>query len=385
MDWQNEKKVLIVGMGIGGMATAIALKKKGWEPLIIERATERRTGGYFIGLQGTGKQAASKLGVLPDIHTRTPSKSNNWDLLDDVSRIRVAGFADQLTKPAVLLRGDIEEGLWTHIEKENISVKYDLIPISIQESGDQVEVTLQKNSDKTQYHEQFDLVVGCDGLRSTVRKIVFGPHEKYLQYMGSMICAYQLKTGIHHFEENDGIMLVQPQKSLWIFPLADHPNTALFAYRCKDPTDQFKRTAIENLEHEYKDMPNQALIQEALESLKDSKDYLFDSVNTVNMEKWSKGRVVLVGDSAWCLTLYSGMGASAAIDGGYELAEAISAHENIHVALEAWEKKMRPMIKKHRLLVPIKSQVFCPATPTVSLIRRILLRIGGRQIVKINR
>ena len=57
------KKVLIVGMGIGGMASAIALKKKGWHPVIIERAPQRRTGGYFIGLQGTGKEAASKLGV----------------------------------------------------------------------------------------------------------------------------------------------------------------------------------------------------------------------------------------------------------------------------------------------------------------------------------
>ena len=378
------KKVLIVGMGIGGMASAIALKKKGWHPVIIERAPQRRTGGYFIGLQGTGKEAASKLGVLPDIHIRTPTTSRNWDLLDDGSRIRVAGFADQLTKPAVLLRGDIEEGLWQNIEKENIEVRYDLVPTEIKDLGHEVHVTFKKGSDESITQETFDLVVGCDGLRSTVRKLVFGPHDKYLKYMGSMICAYQLKRGIENFKEHDGIMIVQPKKSLWIFPLADHPNTALFSYRCDDPNSQFKKPPVETMQEVYADMPNQEIIQQALEDLKDSKDYLFDSVNTVNMDKWYKGRVVLVGDSAWCLTLYSGMGASTAIDGSYELAEAVSAHDDINIALERWEQKMRPLIKKNRLAVPLKSQIFCPVTPGISLLRRVVLRIGGRQIVKIN-
>lgn len=378
------KKVLIVGMGIGGMATAIALKKKGWQPIIIEKAPQRRTGGYFIGLQDTGKQAASKLGVLSDIHIRTPNQSKNWDLLDDGSRIRVAGFADQLTKPAVLLRGDIEEGLWQNIEKEKIEVRYGLIPTQIEDLENYVKVTLQEVKTQTSIQENFDLVVGCDGLRSTVRKIVFGPHEKYMQYMGSMICAYQLKKGIENFKEHDGIMAVQPKKSLWIFPLADHPNTALFAYRCEDPNSQFNQPPVKTLQKIYSDMPNQDIIQQVLEDLKESKDYLFDSVNTVNMDKWHKGRVVLVGDAAWCLTLYSGMGASTAIDGGYELAEALSAYDDTKTALEHWEKKMRPLIKKNRALVPLKSQIFCPSTFGTSLLRRLVLRIGGRQIVKIN-
>ena len=378
------KKVLVVGLGIAGMATAIALKKKGWEPIIIEKSEQRRTGGYFIGLQGTGKEAASKLGVLADIHIRTPTQSRNWDLLDDGSRIRVAGFADQITKPAVLLRGDIEEGLWLNIEKEKIEVRYGLVPTSIENIKEKVKVHFQKNSDKTTSEEIFDLVVGCDGLRSTVRRLVFGPHEKYIEYMGSMICAYQLKKGIKDFAEHDGIMSVQPGKSLWIFPLEGHPNTALFTYRCEDPDNQFKKKPSEILKELYADMPNQEIVKQALEDLEQSKDFLFDSVNTVNMDKWSKGRVVLVGDAAWCLTLYSGMGAGTAIDGSYELAEAISAHEDINLALAKWEKKMRPLIKKHRLLVPLKSQVFCPSNPTASLLRRLVLRIGGRQIVKIN-
>lgn len=57
-------RVLIVGLGMAGMASAIALKQKGWTPIIVEKSAERRTGGYFIGLHGAGKDAAEKLGIL---------------------------------------------------------------------------------------------------------------------------------------------------------------------------------------------------------------------------------------------------------------------------------------------------------------------------------
>lgn len=48
-------RALIVGLGIAGMSSAISLKKNGWEPIVIERAPERRTGGYFIGSNDIGK------------------------------------------------------------------------------------------------------------------------------------------------------------------------------------------------------------------------------------------------------------------------------------------------------------------------------------------
>ena len=66
------QRALIVGLGIGGMSAAIALKRQGWTPVIIERAPERRKGGYFIGLRDEGKNAASALGVLDVMEKRTP-------------------------------------------------------------------------------------------------------------------------------------------------------------------------------------------------------------------------------------------------------------------------------------------------------------------------
>lgn len=58
-----QKRALVVGLGIAGMSAAIGLRRAGWTPVIVERAPERRTEGYFVGLFPEGRQAAVDLGI----------------------------------------------------------------------------------------------------------------------------------------------------------------------------------------------------------------------------------------------------------------------------------------------------------------------------------
>lgn len=380
----TKPRALVVGLGIAGMASAISLKKNAWEPVIVERAPERRTGGYFIGLNDIGKGAARGLGVMEGIHIRTPEASQNWHLTKDGSRVRVAGFADQPTKPATLLRGDIEEGLW-HAVDGQIEVRFGTSPAAITHEDNQVRVRLRRG-DEAETEETFDLVVGADGLRSTVRKLVFGPHETFMHSLGAIICAYQLENQMETFRPGDGIILNDGPRSLWIFPLQDHTPTALFTYRTDDVDAQFKRPPAETLRAVYNGMDGTGVVDEALRDLrKAGKNYLFDSVHEVRMPKWHQGRVVLVGDSAWCLTLYSGVGASMALKGGYELGEVLAAGEgDIDTVLTKWEEGLRPEVKKQRRIVWFKSQIFVPSNGFMSVLRRIILRIGGRFIAKLS-
>ncbi|MFC3071569.1 FAD-dependent monooxygenase [Shinella pollutisoli] len=377
-------RALVVGLGIAGMSSAISLKKNGWEPIIVERAPERRTGGYFIGLNDIGKEAAEKLGVTAGIHVRTPENSENWHLTGDGSRVRVAGFADQPTKPATLLRGDIEAGLWQAVDGQ-IEVRFATTPIEIAEGGERVHVRL-RHADEAETEETFDLVVGADGLRSTVRKMVFGPHEEFMHSLNAIICAYQLSGQIETFRPRDGIILNDGPRSLYVFPLQDHTPTALFSYRTDDIDAQFKKPPVETLREAYKDMKSSGIVDEALSDLERAgKNYLFDSVHEVRMPKWHKGRVVLVGDSAWCLTLYSGVGASMAMKGGYELGEAVSVTKgDVATGLAKWEETLRPMVKKELRLVWFKSQIFVPTNGFMFIVRRLVLRLGGRYIAKLS-
>lgn len=370
-------KVLIVGLGISGMASAVALQKQGFAVKIIERAKERRTGGYFLGIHKKGIQAGEHLGVVDKIHFRTPLESQNWELLADGSRIRVAGFADQLTAPKTLLRGDVEAGLWQAVENQpDIEIVFGTTVTALKNlDNKQVSATLKTGD--TEYEEQFDLVIGADGVRSTVRKLAFGPDEHFVKPLNKMICAFQLKNEVQTFKQKDGLVLSEPHRALWIFPLEDHTPTALFTYECKDIDAQFKQPAVQTLRSAFAGMHNEEVVNEVLDDLSQSKDYLFDSVMMIQMPKWVNGRIVLVGDSAWCMTLYSGMGATGGLMGSDELGKAIGAHKDLDKALAEWEKTMRPFIKKQQLLVKIKKNIFIPNSQFALNTRRVAQRLLG--------
>lgn len=96
----------------------------------------------------------------------------------------------------------------------------------------------------------------------------------------------------------------------------------------------------------------------------------------VKMPRWSEGRVVLLGDSAWCLTLYSGMGASAGMMGGLNLAEALSTYPgDLNKALTTFDAMMRPFIRKHQRFVRLRSELFVPSTWLSLRARRLLWQI----------
>ena len=85
-------------------------------------------------------------------------------------------------------------------------------------------------------------------------------------------------------------------------------------------------------------------IQKVLEYCPESGPPYIDVLSQIDMPVWHKGRVVLVGDAAHCLTLFSGRGAAAAFAGACRLCNAITEHDNPADAFAAYEKEMRPII-----------------------------------------
>lgn len=141
------QRALIVGLGIGGMSAAIALKRQGWTPVIIERAPERRKGGYFIGLRDEGKNAAAALGVLDVMEKRTPANIWFWDVRKNGTRRRIADLTQETNAPIAVLRGDIEEALWHGIEGQ-VDVRFGTVPVAIVNGAMQAQVTLRTEGGK---------------------------------------------------------------------------------------------------------------------------------------------------------------------------------------------------------------------------------------------
>ncbi|MFG1609804.1 FAD-dependent monooxygenase [Actinoplanes sp. NPDC049265] len=377
------QRALIVGMGVGGLATALRLHEIGWETVIVERAAGRRSAGYFIALFNTGRAAAQRLGVLDAIGDRLDPTTETYDIDRSGGRRRGMGYGDIPAQPSLMLRGDVETALYEAVEPLT-EIRYSTGPVAIDEHPDGVDVTLRTTAGDvhTDATEQFDLVVGADGLRSTVRRLHFGPDSDYVQPFHHIIGAAILNSAVPGFRRNDSIVLAEPGRSAWVFAFANHQPTVLFNYRTTHEDTEFGRPPIESLRRAFGPEPAGAVLENLLQQYEEADEYLFDSTHQVTMPSWHTGRVVLLGDAAWCLTLYSGMGASTALAGADLLGTSLQRNPGaLTRGLREWEQKLRPFVHIHQQSGRREGlPTFVPQTPRDKLTRTITQTLAGSPV-----
>ncbi|MEV0236397.1 FAD-dependent monooxygenase [Nonomuraea sp. NPDC050786] len=369
------RRALVVGLGISGIATALRLRQIGWTPVIVERSPGRRSGGYFIALFGAGRAAARRLGILDRLADRGPD-GTAYDIDRAGNRRPGLGFKDFPGRPWMMMRGDVEEAGFAALPSD-VEIRYSTVPTLIEQDPDGVNVTLADTAGGTSVTERFDLVVGADGLRSTVRRLVFGPHEEYLRRMNYMLVAYQLPGALPGHDQTDSVILAEPGRSMWIFPFKDRPPTALLSYHTDDVDAEFTRPMVDRVRAVFGPEPAGPVLGAALDVLESAEEVLFDSVEQVHMDTWHRGRVVLVGDAAWCVTLYAGMGASSGLAGADLLGTMLARHpRSVAQALTEWERQLRPSIGYLQGNGMQMRSLFVPATRFELARRKVMVRMS---------
>jgi 2-polyprenyl-6-methoxyphenol hydroxylase-like FAD-dependent oxidoreductase len=370
----TDRRALVVGLGISGIATALRLRQIGWQPVVIEKAPARRSGGYFVGLFGAGKAPAERLGILERMSDRTSVDGAAFQIDRTGSRWPSLGFRDLPGNPRLLLRGDVERAAFEALPAD-VEVRYSTVPVGITQDDDGVDVTLRNTADDTTVVERFDLVVGADGLRSTVRPLAFGPNEDYLHRLNHMVAAFELPEALSDLASEDGATLLEPGRSLWIFPFVDHAPTALLCWRTEDVDAEFTGPPVDRLRAVFGPEPLGRALREVLAVMEQTDEMLFDSVEQVRMDRWSRGRVVLVGDSAWCVTLWAGMGVSAGLAGADLLGSMLERHpHDISRALDEWEAQLRPYIDYYQTMGIAQRGFFMPYNHFQIALRKAIVR-----------
>lgn len=344
---EQNKKALVVGLGISGISSAIALKQAGWDPVIIEKASNRREGGYFLALFGLGRHAAKDLGALQYLHDRRSSTSENFSIDRKGITGRTLGFADipPTFAPWMMLRGDIENATFKALPND-IKIHYDTVPHDIWQNASEVRVTTKNLKTNKKSEHSYNLVIGADGVRSQVRELAFGSYEQYIKELGYMICAFQLPQNPPGLKPDQGTILHEVGKSFTVFPFKDHPATVLFTYKADNPQLERKKDPTKRIKEVFGE-PYGKYMGYALEQLEKADNVIFGTTDQVKMHSWYRGRVVLVGDSAWCPTLYSGMGATLGLGGANLLGATLQKYpSNIETALNEWQKILKPKVKQ---------------------------------------
>lgn len=357
---RGAKRAVVAGAGIAGLAAALRLRRAGWEVVVLERAPARRSGGYLLNLHGPGYDAAERLGLVPALAPR--------DIGFFTSVLVHADGREKFTVPAAvaqaavgdralsLFRGDLESALYAAVAA-HVDIRFGTTVRAMTQDPGAVEVTL---SDDTRL--QADLLIGADGVHSRIRELAFGPESEHLVELNHMVGAFPLDTVPEHVPHGVGTTFLGPRRTAAVMNLGPGRSSAFFTYRSLDPAAELARGAASALTAAFGDLGRG--VAEALEQLSaDPADAYFDSVGQIVADRWSSGRVVLLGDAAWCVTVFAGYGAALALDGADRLGAALDAHgDDLTTALDAWERSLRPEVRKRQALARKGISRFAPPT-----------------------
>jgi 2-polyprenyl-6-methoxyphenol hydroxylase-like FAD-dependent oxidoreductase len=306
-------RIAISGAGVAGAALAHWLHRTGHTPTMIEQAPDFRTGGYMIDFWGVGYQVAKRMGIEDRI--RVAGYQIEWlrsvgsrgeikaDVDVDVFR-RMIG--DDFTS---LPRGDLAAAIYTTIEDKVETIFGDSIAIA-DEHGDGVRLTFENSAPR-----DFDLLIGADGLHSNVRRLVFGPEQEFERYLGCKVAA----CVVDGYRPRDDLVYVTystPGRQLARFALRGDRTMFLFVFRAEH--DSADATPKDQLRSQFGGVGWEC--RDFLAALNDVDDLYFDVVSQIRMDRWSRGRVLLIGDAAGCISLLGGEGTGLAISEAYVLA-----------------------------------------------------------------
>ena len=355
----NGKAVLISGAGIAGPTLAFWLKAAGFEPTLIERAPALRAGGYVIDFWGLGYDIAERMGLATDID-RMGYHMRELRIVDDRGE-RVTGFGTKVFNElsggrfVTLGRSDLSRLLFEKI-KDTTEIIFGTEIVDLQEHADSVQVKFNTGDER-----RFDLVIGADGLHSNVRRLVFGPEDRFEKQLGYLVAAFEVR-GYRPRDEDVYVIYSEPGRMLGRFALHADRTLFLFVFAADvDPLPAVLDLQKAMLRERFGDGKWEC--SRILGELDRTPDLYFDRVSQIMLDSWSRGRVALVGDAAFCVSLMAGQGSALAITAAYvlagELAKARGRHE---VAFGKYEELLRAYIEMKQRGAERFAGAFAPRT-----------------------
>jgi len=314
-------KLAIVGGGLGGCALAIAAAQHGISAVIIEKDPGWTPLSSGIFLYANGLDSVRKLGVLDEVLAHGWSSPDGKNIYYDqngeiITETHYPTLMPGLIPPIVgIMRSTLHKVLAAWVRELGVRVVLGREVAHFNDSGTgSVEFELNDGS-----RESCDVLVGADGIRSSIRRGLFGPINPEFTGFGTWRSLHEKPKDI-----DAKIMMMGVGKRLGIMPLSE---TMMYIYATTNEPDN-PRYPLDHvpsiMREKLKEFEGPAT--DLLPQIKDPAAVFYTAVEEVALGlPWSKGRVVLIGDAAHASTPYMGQGGAMALEDGLILAEMLSA------------------------------------------------------------
>jgi 2-polyprenyl-6-methoxyphenol hydroxylase-like FAD-dependent oxidoreductase len=365
----TQRSALIVGAGVAGLAAAWWLAKIGWKAIVVERAPDLRANGYMLGLSGPGHEVVKRMGLLPQLEARGRHIAENvyrGRSGRELLRLRYRDFLGGL-EWITLTRTDLVAVLY-EAAREVADIRFGMTVADLRSDATGVDATL---SDGTRFRA--DLLIGADGAHSAIRAATFGDETQFARPFGYRVAAFQAPDTLHLGA--DFLSYAEPGRLAEVYTLVEGRIATLYIWRTADRGFVAPASRADALRAAFAGTHPDALGW--IDALGANDPIFFDDVELIDMPAWSKGRVLLLGDSAHCLTLISGQGAGMALTSACLLAEELAVGD-IDVALHRHEQRLRPAIVRLQTRSRKMAEWFIPATPFAFHARNTVMRLMPR-------
>ena len=360
-------RALVAGASIAGPALAHWLRRRGAEVTVVERAPELRPGGQAVDARGVAKEVIRRMGLDAAVRAACTDTAGAHTVDADGKVLETFRAADDdgdgYISEIEILRGDLSQVLYDDTRDDVEYIFGDRIA-ELTQDADGVDVVFAGGA-----RRRFELVVGADGLHSALRAMVFGPRERFVHHLGHVLAFYSVPNEfgldrwlIDYKEQETG-------RSAGLRPIRDATAAmAMFSF----PAGAF--------DLDYRDVAaHKCLLRERmaglgwftsdiLAHLDGTPDFYLDQVAPVKMDRWSSGRVGLLGDAAFSSSPLSGQGTGLALVGAYLLAgELAAAGWDPAAGFAAYEARMRPFVEANQEIGRLHAQSLAVAGPDAEL------------------
>ncbi|KAK5134443.1 hypothetical protein LTR08_006490 [Meristemomyces frigidus] len=352
-------RVLISGGGIAGPSLAWFLAKTGAHVTVLERAAALLPHGQNVDLQGSGISVIKKMGLMDEVR-RANTTEKGTRFIDPKGRPFAPLPVQEGEKASVsfssqfeILRGDLAAILYK-ASKDLPNVEY-LLGTTVKEvisNNEAVKVSLSNGET-----QEYDLLVAADGQWSRLRKKCFPPDSITVVHKG-MYAAYFTIPRLPIDDEWWSIYHGLQSRTITLRPDPHGTTRAMFtimplneaqekAWMEAGKSDRQTQEAL--VRSEFANAGWQA--KRLLDAMPQAPDFYFHVIQQIKMTKWSNGRIICLGDTAFAPSPLTGMGTTLAVVGGYVLAGELSAlksGEHPTKAFQAYENKFRPFVEEYQ-------------------------------------